>query len=103
MTPDLQSISPQNPLMFTSSGEFLEAVRAYVMQSIGVPMAAESRAAIEQEYITTRQAKDILQGKGYGVKNFQIFKDLLTGIEPVKKGKTYWYRTADILAIPSRI
>lgn len=98
---DVTMISDNNPLTFTSAQEFLDCMKQVLMRGVGLN-GEQITEAITQSEVTTRIAKRMLKEKGYAVASHSCFKKTVAHLTPVKKGKDYWYDTADIQAIPNK-
>lgn len=99
---NIGDITAERPLVINNYGQLLQ-VFTQVMYDAGL-IKEEPETGYNQELLTTKQARIVLQAKGWQVKSHKGFKSIIDeySIAPVRKGREDWFYRAAIEAIPSR-
>lgn len=96
-------ISEDNTLIVTTRAGLRQELHLMLTDLGVIKVPGEVLTASVYE-VTTRTAKKMLKDKGWRVSSNQAFKKTMDqyGINPVKRGKEYWFSFKDIDSIPSK-
>lgn len=97
-----EHISEANPLVITSDVQLRRIAASVVLSAMNEAAPAPVVSSPTQDKVTTAMAKKMLTDKGYRVTSHNAFKEIVKHLEPKKMGKDYWWKTADIEAIPNK-
>lgn len=97
----LEENATQPEMQFCTLAQVQQALEG-VLEKHGLDVS-HNKPQITDEWLNTRRAKELLTDKGYRVVNDVPFKKRVKGVQVKKENGENWYKTEDLLKIPSRV